>query len=75
MNRNHSVDILRFVCAFLVILLHISTTYNTYTEPIARCAVPIFFMLSGYFYRGGGKKEYLQSITDIDCQHIVLYHR
>ncbi|MBO5427455.1 MAG: acyltransferase family protein [Prevotella sp.] len=51
--RNHSIDILRLVCAFLVILLHVGTAYYSYTEPIARSAVPLFFMLSGYFYSGG----------------------
>lgn len=55
--RNHSIDILRLVCAFLVILLHVGTAYYSYTEPIARSAVPLFFMLSGYFYSGGVKKN------------------
>ncbi len=49
MQRNYSVDILRFLCAYLVITLHIHTPYSAYTEPIARCAVPLFFMMSGFF--------------------------
>lgn len=59
-ERNHSVDILRFICAYLVVTLHVHTPYHSYTEPIARCAVPLFFMMSGYFGNGGGKKRILK---------------
>lgn len=52
--RNNSLDILKFICAFLVILLHTPQPngFELFIEPLQRCAVPIFFMISGYFTFG-----------------------
>lgn len=49
MQRNYSVDILKLVCAFLVIMLHCSQPPYNIVGPISLCAVPCFFMISGYF--------------------------
>ena len=47
-ERNYSIDILKFVCAILVVFLH--TGWNLQQEflPFTRCAVPCFFIISGY---------------------------
>ncbi len=50
-SRNHSLDTLKCLCAFLVIVMH-TTQSGYWTEmlyPIRRIAVPIFFIISGYF--------------------------
>lgn len=47
--RNYSLDILKFLCAVLVVLLHIKTPWSEYILPITRVAVPCFFIISGYF--------------------------
>lgn len=49
--RYFYIDILKFICAFLVICIHapFSGVIGQYITAIARCAVPIFFMISGYF--------------------------
>lgn len=47
--RNYSLDILKFLCAVLVVLLHIKTPWTEYILPITRAAVPCFFIISGYF--------------------------
>lgn len=44
-----SLMALKAICAFLVIQLHILSNYKEYAIPICRIAVPIFFMISGYF--------------------------
>lgn len=44
-----SLMALKAICAFLVIQLHILSDYKEYAIPICRIAVPIFFMISGYF--------------------------
>lgn len=50
-NRNIGVDILKLLCAFLVVLIHAPITgISLYITPLARIAVPIFFMISGYYY-------------------------
>ena len=48
MKRNYSVDTLKCLCAILVVFLHVSTPLSGYYIPITRCAVPCFFIISGY---------------------------
>ena len=67
-QRNHSIDLLKAICAFLVIVIHINWIYqyNTSILSLTRCAVPCFFMISGYFYvQGGGRRniKHLLKIT------------
>ncbi len=60
LNNNQSIstgrfagfDILKAVSAFLVVIIHSHLPQEIYCiiEPITRIAVPIFFMISGYFY-------------------------
>lgn len=57
MKRNHSIDILKVICSFLVIIIHISWNFKAQILPLTRCAVPCFFMISGFFlYQDGGIK-------------------
>lgn len=43
-NRNYSIDCLKGICAILVVLLHIPSTFQEYYMPLTRCAVPVFFI-------------------------------
>lgn len=55
MQRNYSIDSLKAVCAILVVFLHAKYVYQSAIIPLARCAVPCFFMISGYLlYKSGG---------------------
>ena len=68
MQRNYSIDTLKFICAVLVILLHTGSTYQDFILPITRCAVPCFFMISGYLLYSGkkiGNKRLKRSIVTI----------
>ncbi len=48
--RNNNIDCLRVLCAALVVVIHIKCIgYNEWIEPLTRCAVPCFFVISGYF--------------------------
>lgn len=47
-QRNYSIDILKFACAVLVVFLHTSWRYQDEFLPFTRCAVPCFFMISGF---------------------------
>lgn len=56
-ERYYQVDVMRFVCAILVISIHTSALYSFGDVPgkvlslgIARIAVPFFFIASGYFF-------------------------
>lgn len=48
MKRLHNIDSLKFLCAVLVIFLHVHTPYQEYILPLTRCAVPCFLIISGY---------------------------
>lgn len=45
-------DILKFICAFFVVCIHSNMTgaYVQYFISVTRAAVPIFFMITGFFY-------------------------
>lgn len=53
-ERNNSIDLLKILCAVLVIILHCPSVYRDNVMPLTRCAVPCFYMISGYLlYRDG----------------------
>lgn len=47
-TRNASIDVLKAICAYLVVFLHCNWRYSDLVLPLTRCAVPCFFMISGY---------------------------
>lgn len=49
-GRNSGFDFLKYICAFMVICIHLSYRGQTTLEPLTRVAVPVFFMISGYYY-------------------------
>ena len=51
MERNISIDISRFIFAFLVVVLHVPLLYygGVLLRPFARYAVPFFFIISGFY--------------------------
>lgn len=54
MSRNVAIDIFRIVAAFFVICIH--APFITWgTNPIYKCAVPFFCLVTGYYLNG--KKE------------------
>lgn len=51
-ERQDAFDILKAVCAFLIVCIHIPFpgAAGAYFTALTRIAVPIFFMITGYFY-------------------------
>lgn len=50
-NRFDGIDRLKLLCAFLVVSIHATFSWDGgYFRAIAAVAVPIFFMISGFFY-------------------------
>lgn len=47
--RNYSFDVLKLFLALLVVFIHIYVPWREVILPLTRCAVPCFFMISGYF--------------------------
>lgn len=48
-GRCLAVDSFRLFFAFMVVLIHVPMTGSTYLSPIFRCAVPFFYMVTGYY--------------------------
>lgn len=51
MERQHNLDVLKCISAFLVICIHVGfVDYEIIIKSLSRIAVPIFLLISGYFY-------------------------
>ena len=74
MERNYSIDLLKFTMAVLVVFLHTDWVGTDYVNPIARCAVPTFFMISGFLLYDGqtiGSERIVRNLKNI--WHIFLW--
>lgn len=49
-NRIIGLDLVKCLCTFFVICVHMPYRYKQYIDPMTRIAVPIFLMITGYFY-------------------------
>lgn len=51
-ERYNSIDLLKCICCFLIICIHqpFPTVVGNYIVVLSRVAVPIFFMISGFFW-------------------------
>ena len=78
-GRIYGFDILKCICAFLVICIHahLPENINIYVEPLTRTAVPIFFMITGFFYNDTVKKnktnKQIIRILNISIIATILY--
>lgn len=46
-SRMSSLDVMKCLAAFCVVWIHFGSHYM---DPIVRCAVPVFFIITGYYY-------------------------
>lgn len=63
-GRFHSLDKLKVLCAFLVVCIHapFPGTVGEYITALTRIGVPIFFMITGFFYRPSNIKGQIKKI-------------
>lgn len=66
-KQSDIISILKIVCAILVVQIHSPSAIREFIEPVTRIAVPIFFMISGYFlsfaigeFRGDYKRVFVK---------------
>lgn len=75
-NRNSGLDFLRFICAFFVICIHVFPV-DIFWSALIRVAVPVFFMITGYFYSltksNGREKNQIVKIFKIFLGANILY--
>lgn len=74
-GRSYSIDILKFICAVLVVILHTDFKYHDAILPMTRCAVPCFMMISGFLLysenKGIGYERLRRNIKHVF--HIMLW--
>ena len=60
--RNRTLDMVKAICAYAVVLLHVHFPGNAgiIANVLARFAVPVFFMVSGYFCFRGDDTEFIR---------------
>lgn len=78
-SESYSIYSLKAICAYLIILLHCKFPGNAgiVFEVLSRIAVPIFFMISG-FYSDPSNKQYIKqhivgTIKLIACSEIIYF--
>lgn len=65
-ERNHYFDLLKYLLFIFVVLIHNPLPENLWGgvwTAIARCAVPAYFAISGYFNKEAGKKQLEKGIN------------
>lgn len=65
-ERNHYFDLLKYLLFIFVVLIHNPLPENLWGgiwTAIARCAVPAYFAISGYFSKRTGKKQLEKGIN------------
>lgn len=83
--RHSSLDVIKFFAAFMVVYIHYGTvetgTYHLIShliEGLCRLAVPLFFMISGYFYprlkEKGRFRKHLIKLLFLAVGSSVLYN-
>ena len=77
-HRNHSLDLLKFIASFLIVCIHFRIFGETgkFVVVIARFAVPVFFMISGYYsYKDNCERvrKKLFNILKLYIGVVVLY--
>lgn len=77
--RADNIDILKTICAFLVICIHIPFPgmASGYLMTLTRIAVPIFFMITGYFYydvvKSKRERKQIKKIVELFVLSNLIY--
>lgn len=72
--RNGSLDVLKWICALLVVFIHCNYPYKEEILPLSDIAVPLFFCISGYLIFGTKRKwSRVRRIAKILAWSALLY--
>lgn len=83
--RNSSLDTLKCICAFCVVFIHFGAikldgniiSISQIIDPLTKIAVPIFFMITGYYYNDikakGKTKKYIIHIITLTITATLFY--
>ena len=70
-GRKINLDILKAICAYMVIVIHCGFPFwDAYMDAFSRVAVPIWFMIAGYFCKGH-KEEIKRKVINLLKIYVV----
>ncbi|WP_207666211.1 acyltransferase family protein, partial [Enterocloster lavalensis] len=78
-SRADNIDILKAICAFLIVCIHVPFPgmFGSYFTTLTRIAVPIFFMITGYFYvdvvKRGRENSQIKKLLKLAIEANILY--
>lgn len=77
-KRVGNLDVLKLYCAFLVVCIHAPFSWDRgYVAAVSEVAVPVFFMISGFFYEGvrerGRERQQINKILKLIIVSNVFY--
>lgn len=75
-RRYNSLDKLIVLCAFLIVCIHapFPGEFGEYFMALTRIAVPIFFMISGFFWKPrNGKKQILKLLKLLIIANVIYF--
>ena len=67
-QRTHSLDLVKCLAAFLIVFIHSRSYTNgvhTFLMPLTRVAVPLFFMITGFYWNNGDRARGLRQLKKI----------
>ena len=66
-NRNMSLDVLKLIASYVVVFIHFKFSGLTgdIVDALARFAVPVFFMVSGYFAYSNSTEKIISKMKNI----------
>lgn len=69
-----SIDVLKFILSFLIIQIH-TEFYFIWMKPYVRLAVPIFFIISAFFFfrRNPGKEQLIGYIKRLSILYLFWF--
>ena len=71
--RNGWIDVARFFFAWLVVVIHVPMHGGLYLLPLARCAVPFFFVTAGFFCYSDDEMKFQNNLKKNFKKWILLW--
>ena len=73
--RNKGLDVLKTICAFLIVCIHapFPAEIGEYFTALTRIAVPIFFMITGFYYQREKENRQIIKILKLTISANVLF--
>lgn len=77
-KQSYVISVLKIICAIFVVQIHTPSALREFIDPVTRIAVPVFFMISGYFlsfaigeFRGSYKRTFVKLLKIVIVANLI----